>query len=78
LPRAPPLAPSLSLPLADVPVLAATISTLTSPVALEATAGALSVLVLLSQLSSDPGPADVRGSGKHQRLASQARLSRPA
>src|ERR1700733_8748934 len=57
LPRAPPLAPSLSLPLADVPVLAATISTLTSPVALEATAGALSVLVLLSQLSSDPGPA---------------------
>jgi len=30
----------LPLPLADVPVLAATIFTLTSPVALEATAGA--------------------------------------
>jgi hypothetical protein len=57
------------LPLADVPVLAATISTLASPVALEATAGALSVPALLSQLSSDPGPADDWGSGKHARLA---------
>jgi len=45
------------LPLADVPVLAATFFTLASPVAQEATAGALSVLALLSQLSADAEPA---------------------